>query len=598
MRLLVLLFSFSLVSLTFTSQCQTTSQIVVRENKSFEINELLIESEEIAVTSPQQFDLNLKKLSGMQTHFTLFQKDYFDYLTYYQQGYQGEFIPSLNNFNLLFDRTKFIEIKFRVKLKIANIHIISRDTIPAYNALDYSLNIISDIDNNHLRQKAYSLASMFYNSIGEKELSLKFLNLILDNSPTDNDKCIANSLITRIKLKDSSSITTQLKRDIKDIIKICEGINNHVFANLLKMDWLSKLLSSSNTIETYKLVLKELLNTEKNIESTNYKNLISIKNGLLAKVYWELNEIEKSLNLVNLVLIEDKSIGDTIQKIDLYQILIDHHISNNNYLKSYNLLIEKNKIKLKYYDEEQTRLMAFQTVKHNNIAKTQEIKFLSNKNKLMTAEAKLSTQTATNQKLIILFLTALTGFILLWGFRAKKVQKNYKHLSETDGMTGIYNRKGLKDFMEALLLESKKADETVAYAIFDLDCFKKINDKFGHIKGDWVIKKVIQQCQLIQNNQVTFGRIGGEEFAIAMRDSNSEDLSQFAEKCRNLITDIDSSDIGCDFLVSASFGITSTDLSGYVLSDLMTHADKAMYDAKKAGRNMVVNYKYNLSSQI
>ena len=108
-----------------------------------------------------------------------------------------------------------------------------------------------------------------------------------------------------------------------------------------------------------------------------------------------------------------------------------------------------------------------------------------------------------------------------------------------------------------------------------------------------IICSDIKQCKLVQNDKVTFGRIGGEEFAIIMRDSSSEELSVFCEKCRKLIANIDSTPTGYDFSISASFGVTSTIVSGYVYSDLMTDADKAMYDAKTAGRNMVVNFQNN-----
>ena len=131
-------------------------------------------------------------------------------------------------------------------------------------------------------------------------------------------------------------------------------------------------------------------------------------------------------------------------------------------------------------------------------------------------------------------------------------------MSETDAMTGIYNRNGLKDYIEEILASAKKGDRSIAYAIFDLDYFKKINDLYGHIKGDWVIKNTIKQCQLIQNDKVTFGRIGGEEFAIVMRDSSSNELAEFCEECRKLIANIDSTPTGHDFSVSASFGVTST----------------------------------------
>jgi len=584
--LLVFLFNLLNVSLSLAD----SSQLVKQTSQTKNINYLLQETEKIGTRNPQQFNHNLATLRMMESQFSGFQKDYFDYLQYYQQGYNGHFKKSLENFIELFEKSDFIEIKYRAKSKIANIHIISGSITEAINALDYVLNNISTITKNHLKQEGYKVASTIYFLIGENELSLKFSNLMLKRNPDKNDYCKAVTNIGRIKLKQNSEVSADQILYVKEAIHACEEIGDFVFSNLLKLDWLKYQLNSSlSHPDVYETVLTELIAAEKEIEHTEYKNLINIKNGLFAKAYWKLKNTKQAIAYAQQTLKGSESIGSTLQKIEVLQILIDYYRNRGNDKLAFDYLSEKNSAEKKHFNQEQAKVMAYQTAKHNSLAKTHEIAFLNQKNKLLSLEKNLTDKAALNQQLIILFLMFITTFILLWGFKNKKNQKIYKKLSERDDMTSIYNRKGIKDYMDRLLALSKKNSQPVAYAIFDLDNFKDINDKFGHSTGDWVIKNVIKQCQATINNKVTLARIGGEEFAIVMKNSTCDELSKFAELCRQNINSISTSETGHDFKISASFGITATTISGYKYNLLMTHADQAMYTAKTAGRNMVIS---------
>ncbi len=549
-----------------------------------------MESERIGTQNPQQFDQNLNTLSKLQNNFSPYQKDYFDYLTFYQQGYNGDFAGSLENFTKLFDRSTFQDIKFRTKSKIANIHIISGNIPQAINALDYVLNHIDIVQQKHLKHEAYKIASTIYFLLDENEISENFSNLTLKSQPTQSDYCKATTNIARIKLKKYKRIDVEDKLYVEDSINACEEIGEYVFSNLLKVQWLKHQLYSLPDIENYKSVLQQLKNAEEQIDNTNYKNLINIKNSLFTQAYWKLKNFDKTLEYAEKTLKQSESIGGTLQKIEVLEILTDYYKANNNDKLAFHYLSQKNQAEKKYYDQEQAKIMAYQTAKHNSLAKSHEIALLNQRNQLLSLEKNLSQKIAINQKLVIVFLVIITGFILLWGFRNKKNQKRYKQLSETDDLTGIYNRKGLKDFMERLLETSSKNKQPVAYAIFDLDNFKDINDQFGHITGDWVIKTVIETCQLIGNEQVTLGRVGGEEFAMAMVNADSQKLAEHAEKCRRKLLTIDTKETGTQFTISASFGITATSHCGYNYDTLMKNADQAMYTAKIAGRNMVVNH--------
>jgi len=156
-------------------------------------------------------------------------------------------------------------------------------------------------------------------------------------------------------------------------------------------------------------------------------------------------------------------------------------------------------------------------------------------------------------------------------------------LSQIDTLTGIYNRKKLQ---EALSLEIKKAyryEQIFSIILIDIDHFKKVNDTYGHLAGDNVIKGV---CNIISENIRDidlFARWGGEEFVILLSNQDKNQAKLLAEKIRNIIanTKIDNLEITC------SLGI-----SQYELNDtdeiIFKKADDALYKAKESGRNCTV----------
>jgi diguanylate cyclase (GGDEF)-like protein len=93
----------------------------------------------------------------------------------------------------------------------------------------------------------------------------------------------------------------------------------------------------------------------------------------------------------------------------------------------------------------------------------------------------------------------------------------------------------------------------------------------------------------MRNNDV-FGRIGGEEFAVLLPGCQTDKAALLAEICRDAIASIDSRDSGFAFVLTASFGVSGSGTSGYVLKQLLSDADNAMYQAKATGRNTVMAF--------
>lgn len=180
--------------------------------------------------------------------------------------------------------------------------------------------------------------------------------------------------------------------------------------------------------------------------------------------------------------------------------------------------------------------------------------------------------------------------IIFWVIQIKRHQSQLQRLAQTDTLTGLGNRHFFTQKSERALIDAARAGQPAALVMFDLDHFKAINDTYGHGAGDWVLKQVGKTCSSHCRKVDYLGRIGGEEFAVLLHGLDLAAATRIAEDCRSQLAQIDTRDCGYSFVVTASFGVSSTAQSGYDLSRLLSHADQMLYRAKNEGRNRVCAY--------
>lgn len=139
-----------------------------------------------------------------------------------------------------------------------------------------------------------------------------------------------------------------------------------------------------------------------------------------------------------------------------------------------------------------------------------------------------------------------------------------------------------------------KTPDQAALLVVDADNFKNINDAFGHQAGDTALKDIVQALQASVSKQDIIGRIGGEEFAIFLPQTNSDTAQITAEKLRKAVENIQfTPDENSLYPLSISIGIAMSSGS-FTTSQLMRMADQSLYQAKAKGRNQVVMNKESL----
>jgi diguanylate cyclase (GGDEF)-like protein len=162
--------------------------------------------------------------------------------------------------------------------------------------------------------------------------------------------------------------------------------------------------------------------------------------------------------------------------------------------------------------------------------------------------------------------------------------------ADRDGLTGIANRRYFEARLRDEYTRWQRYGGQLSILLFDLDHFKKINDQFGHVVGDAVLREMAQRVAHVVRAQDTFGRFGGEEFALLLPCTPLEDAMLVAEKIRNTIGDTAVDVQGVDVPVTASVGGAAARVGVPAYEALINEADAALYSAKRQGRNRSVAF--------
>ena len=159
----------------------------------------------------------------------------------------------------------------------------------------------------------------------------------------------------------------------------------------------------------------------------------------------------------------------------------------------------------------------------------------------------------------------------------------------TDYLTGLNNRRSFIERTEIELYRKERYGREFSLIMFDIDYFKYINDKFGHNAGDLVLKEIANICRSVLREVDIIGRIGGEEFAILLPETDIVQATLVAERLRVSISNGKVfPNLNEEVKFAASFGVTFTKDANKSINELLNQADNALYKAKNSGRNRVV----------
>lgn len=510
------------------------------------------------------------------------QRQLLAFLRAWQRNYTGEFDQAIVEFKNVIDHADDEVLRTRAGAAMINAMAIARRYSEAYSYLDLLIERLPQISDTKARDQILHVAALLNNEAGQYELALEYSARLLAQAVGGRGECMARQLLVQTQYE-----LDQLEPaggEVTQALAVCERNDEPIFANFVRVFVARRLIDRHQ----YKEAASMLGAKYDEIQATRYPRLTTEVDVLLAQAFFSSGDAAQAKAYALRVVDKRVATAVTDPLVSAYKLLyqIAQQAGDERTALSYHEKYAE--ADRKNIDDVSARSLAYQMVRHQSIANRLQIETLNKQNQVLQLEQQLGAKAAEASRLYIALLVAGLLMVFLWALLTKRRQLHFRRLSQRDGLTGIDNRPHFLDLARRALEESRRAGRECSLVLFDLDHFKSINDRHGHAAGDHVLKQVSAVCGTYLRTNQYFGRIGGEEFALLLVDCGLDRAAHFAEQLRLALVAANAASGLDGVIISASFGVASTDRSGYELRQLMAKADAALYTAKRDGRNRVV----------
>jgi diguanylate cyclase (GGDEF)-like protein len=240
----------------------------------------------------------------------------------------------------------------------------------------------------------------------------------------------------------------------------------------------------------------------------------------------------------------------------------------------------------KHLDMERARRIAYLEVEFDLKHTQQQLELLREQARVTELEAQNEKQRKRLRTAVYVLAGVLFLVLLLLLAHATRERRRFQNLSHRDGLTALSNHTRFFDLAERAFKLTRDKNVPFTLVLADIDHFKQVNDMHGHLAGDEVLRRVGARLRECFGKQGIIGRIGGEEFGIAIPGFRPGDVEKDLNRLRELLKDARSGDQ--NIAVTMSFGLALRRRHDTTLTEVRERADEALYQAKHSGRDRIV----------
>jgi len=545
------------------------------------VDELLKHADSIKTSNNTEFLQIVQGLDRESSRFSGAQHAWLDYLKAWHLGYTGDYEAAVPALKAVISETADPTLRVRAEISLINDQAFTSHYDEAYAGLSELLEIQPQVADKDARMLVFAVAALLYNEAGQYDLAFNYAERWRGEDDGDAAQCRAIYLGLDAQFR-SGKLALEDPR-IQSTIDACTKVGDVLSANIVRTFVANIELTKGRAADAIKL----LRANDADLQRTHSARMSSEFHSILARAYLVTGNIplakQYALSAVR------KSIKNESSKplADAYGVLYKAAQLEGEYRSALEYHERYAAADKGYLGDTGARALAYEMVRQQVLDKKLQIEALTGSNRVLQLEKEVAAKSEETERLYVLLLVCVLGFIGLWGYRTKRSQLRFQKLSRRDGLTGILNRQHFMDEAKAILQECKVSGREICLLLIDLDNFKAVNDSHGHVAGDVVLQCTTAVLQVNMRAMDIFGRVGGEEFGVLLPDCTVENARQRAEDLRLAIGKMDRGETGISFDVSASFGVASGRDSGYDLRQMLIHADSALYLAKRNGRNRV-----------
>lgn len=504
------------------------------------------------------------------------------YLEAWQAAFDGNYARASVSLRTIAEEAPEAALRLRANATLLNIFGFGHRYEEAFVQLDQLAELLPKVKDRDARYSALGEAAQFLIIASQYDQAVEYAERMRDNVPEGKNSCRADYYRVHALFRGGRASLTHSQ--FQNVVDLCMQAGETLFANAARSDLATLDIQQGRANDAVRLLEDHYAE----VQGYQYPALMQYFNMLLAKGYFALGDMAKArqyaLSTITGAVENEYTEPLSLAYRLLYQIenLQGHAREALNYHEKY-MAADKG-----YLSDVSAGALAYQTIKQQVQAKKTQLDTLNRQNQILTLQRQLDHKAMETSRAYIALLLTIVASIAFWLMRTKRSQLRFKRLATQDSLTSICSRQHFVDETEQGLRHAARATRSACIVLLDLDHFKQVNDTHGHATGDMVLKRAVAACQHHLRTRDVFGRLGGEEFAIFMPDCTA---AQARERCERIRQAIAATPLWGDtrqVVITASFGIASTDHSGYELRQLMIDADNALYRAKREGRNRVI----------
>ncbi|MEX0914848.1 MAG: diguanylate cyclase [Wenzhouxiangellaceae bacterium] len=465
----------------------------------------------------------------------------------------------------------------------ANIAINARRFEPAFSMLTAALALAEDQSEDVYTPALFSLASYIYTQVDELHRGFRYGQLALEEARAIDDlrmQCAAEQRLAYLhKVAGDFEPSRALYRDA---IEHCLAAGDKLYVGVAEAG-LADLLREHGEYES---VVDLFERSIERLERTGYTSGV-----VEARLYWaRLENAHGNWEKAEALLVPSIEQFEAEESWDYlaeaHSMLADIERGRGNLNRALDHYDQYMQAREKHLTIENAQQLAYLQVEFDMQSKDQQLALLREQARVSELEA----ETRRQQVRLTMIGYVIAGFLLivltLLLVQATRERRRFQSLSQHDGLTALSNHTRFFELAEAAYDLCQQKNVPFILILADIDHFKQVNDRNGHLAGDEVLRRVGARLRECFGKKGIIGRIGGEEFGIALPGERPEDIRDALEQFRESMTQVRTDDTPAT--VTMSFGIAAARATPESLTQLRERADQALYEAKHSGRDRVV----------
>lgn len=544
---------------------------------------LLVQAERLQLTDHAGFVATLRQLHQAESQLSSAQQWHLRYLDASQASLDGSLAKDAPILRDVIDHSGDAALATRATAKLITSLAINHQYEEAFKLANGLMVDLPNVTDSNAHAQALRAIVQMLDLAGEPEQALKYAEQLDPERASPENRCANYSY----KINAISYASTLPSDDpgLRRAIAVCLADKQDVYANTLRLSRADLLNDEGHPSQAVAL----LKSIQSSVQRSGFQPHMAGLDVSLAQAYVKLGNDAAARDAALAAVAASDPGAFTWPLQTAYELLyqIDKRSGDDAAaLGHYEKYMAQYKADM---DDSKTRALAFQMVKQDVVAKRMRLDTLGKQNRILELRQALANQAQETSRLAIAMLLLVLAVIIGAMFWLRRSQLRFRRMARHDGLTGAFNRGYFFDEAARILRRLHKVDTRACLVVLDLDHFKRVNDTHGHPAGDEVLRHAVGICRRELRDSDVFGRLGGEEFGILMPGCSSDQGAEIASRIRRALTDNPMTlDAQHAIVVSASFGLACSDVSGHELHQLFGDADAALYQAKEGGRNQLV----------